>query len=207
MTHLIKGDFIKELPQGLFNLACTLYKWGARNNAATHFPFYFKEDFDHLHQWQIDFHSLQSTARELSGVWTEKTYSLGRQPLSDMNYYLCSGKKWGWLPVPNSSGCPNTIAQPAPAQARHLLSGISWCRAQHLIHSGVALIPWAFYQQTSGWILALRTCMSPAFAPWMFAPLWSSLLCSLVTEQCEPLFFHSSWVKKKFQAQTCWSLI
>lgn len=54
---------------------------------------------------------------------------------SVLNYHLCLGKKWGQLPVPDSSDCPNTIAQPAPDQAHHLLTPTSWCQAQHLIRS------------------------------------------------------------------------
>lgn len=41
--------------------------------------------------------------------------------LCSMNYHLCSGKKCGQLLVPNSSDCPNTIAQSASDQARYLL--------------------------------------------------------------------------------------
>lgn len=84
--------------------------------------------------------------------------------LFNVSYHLCSGKKkWGQLPVPNSSDCPNTIAQPAPDQAHHLLTRMSRCQAQHLIHPTTVLIPWAFYSKTSGWIPptappVFRTC-------------------------------------------------
>ena len=69
-------------------------------------------------------------------------------------------KSGGQLPVPNSSDCPNTIAQPAPDQAHHLLTRMSRCQAQHLIHPTTVLIPQAFYSKTSGWIPPppFRTC-------------------------------------------------
>lgn len=66
-------------------------------------------------------------------------------------------EKEGQLPLPNSSDCLNTIGQLAPEKVHHLLTGIFWCQAQHLIHSGAVLIPEAFYSQTSGYILPSRT--------------------------------------------------
>lgn len=43
-------------------------------------------------------------------------------------------KKRGQFLVSNSSECPDTIAQLASDQAHHLLTLISWCQTQYLIH-------------------------------------------------------------------------
>lgn len=110
--------------------------------------------------WQINtvLYSSQWCGGSLRLFWQKNLQFNDDAKLSNMSYHLCSGKKWGQLPVPNSSDCPNTIAKPAPDQAHHLLTRISWCQAQQPIHPTTVLIPWAFHSKTSGEILPFRTC-------------------------------------------------
>lgn len=110
-------------------------------------------------RWQINCTQYSSHRREGSLLQMKKKEKKKKIPpqfkdnteRSNMSYHLCAGKKSqdsSWSP--NSSLCPNTIAQPASDQAHHLLTWISGCRAQRLIRPTSVPIPQAFYSQTSG---------------------------------------------------------